>query len=108
MLIAPWCTFEMSADSFRRNALKDCIGPSCVGPWSRAFIGGAAADNYNQPLRAPASWWEGLKVEEVLVIAGADEVLVDYVKELAGQIEVSSDVLLLLLAVIVVVIQWLI
>lgn len=53
-------------------------------------MGGAAPDNYNQPLRAPASWWEGLKVEEVLIIAGADEVLVDYVKELAGKIEVSS------------------
>jgi len=90
VLIAPWCTFEMSADSFRRNAYKDCIGPSSLGPWARAFMGGAAPDNYNQPLRAPASWWEQLKVEEVLIIAGADEVLVDYVNQLAGKIEVSS------------------
>ena len=89
----------MSADSFRRNALKDCIGPDSVGPWARAFMGAAPPDNYNQPLRAPASWWEGLKVEEVLIIAGADEVLVDYVKELARKIEVSSDLLLCLLVV---------
>ena len=56
---------------------------------------GAAPDNYNQPLRAPADWWKGLQVQEVLVIAGADEVLVDYVKELGRKIEVSSALRLL-------------
>lgn len=90
VLIAPWVSFEMTADSFRRNAYKDCIGPESLGPWSRAFMGGAEPDNYNQPLRAPASWWEGSKVGEVLIVAGADEVLIDQVKELAGKIEVGS------------------
>ncbi len=89
ILIAPWCTFETTADSFRRNAYKDCIGESSLAPWSSAFMGGAPPDNYNQPLRAPAEWWKDVKAEEILIIAGADELLVDYVKELASKIEVS-------------------
>lgn len=105
VLIAPWCSFETTADSFRRNAYKDCIGPSSLGPWSRAFMGGAAPDNYNQPLRAPAGWWEGLKVAEVLIVAGADEVLVDYVKELAAKMEVRCAPLLLGLVVMVVLLE---
>ena len=88
VLIAPWCSFDSTADSFRRNAYKDCIDASSLIPWSRAFMGQAPPDNYNQPLRAPADWWKDSKAEEVLIIAGADEVLVDYIKELASKIEV--------------------
>lgn len=68
-------------------------------------MGGAAPDNYNQPLRAPAGWWEGLKVAEVLIVAGADEVLVDYVKELAAKMEVRCAPLLLGLVVMVVLLE---
>lgn len=52
-------------------------------------MGRAPADNYNQPIKAPVDWWKDLKVEEVLILAGAEEVLVDYVKEVARKIEVS-------------------
>lgn len=89
LLIAPWVSFDNTADSFRRNQYKDCIDSRSLKPWSTAFLAGAPADNYNQPLRAPAEWWKDLKVEEVLIIACADEVLVDPIKEVAEKIEVS-------------------
>ncbi len=41
----------------------------------------STSDNYSQPITAPASWWEGLKVEQVLVVAGEEETLVDGIKE---------------------------
>ncbi len=89
ILIAPWVSFDTTAESFRRNQYKDCIGPASLIPWSKAFMGRAPADNYNQPIKAPVDWWKDLKVEEVLILAGAEEVLVDYVKEVARKIEVS-------------------
>lgn len=45
------------------------------------------ADEYNQPIMAPLEWWRGLPVEEVLIVAGKDEILVDDVVEFAGRLE---------------------
>jgi hypothetical protein len=45
------------------------------------------ADEYNQPIMAPLEWWAGMPVEEVLVVAGKDEILVDDVVEFAGRLE---------------------
>ncbi|KAI9874226.1 MAG: hypothetical protein M1830_010047, partial [Pleopsidium flavum] len=87
ILIAPWASFDTTAESFRRNQYKDCLGPAALNPWSRAFMSRAQTDNYNQPLNAPASWWKDLKVDAVLILAGADEVLVDDIKEVARRIE---------------------
>lgn len=44
------------------------------------------SDYYNQAITAPENWWEGLKVEEVLVVAGEEEVLVDGIKEFEGKL----------------------
>lgn len=51
-------------------------------PWPHT----SAVDNYNQGAMAPASWWEGLQVESVLVVAGGDEVLVDGIEEFVGKL----------------------
>jgi acetyl esterase/lipase len=37
----------------------------------------ANADPYNQAIMASPQWWAGLPVQEVLVVAGRDEILVD-------------------------------
>ncbi|KAI9812883.1 MAG: hypothetical protein M1827_004401 [Pycnora praestabilis] len=87
ILISPWCTFADSADAIKRNANKDCTSYPALRKWSDAFMGSAPSDYYNQPHTAPGSWWEGLKVSEVLILAGADELLVDDIKALAGRIE---------------------
>jgi acetyl esterase/lipase len=45
------------------------------------------ADEYNQPIMAPPSWWQRLPAEEVLIVAGKDEVLVDDIVVFAGRLE---------------------
>ncbi|KAL3427090.1 hypothetical protein PVAG01_00599 [Phlyctema vagabunda] len=92
ILISPWVSFNLKDDSFTRNARKDCIATQAGTQWSRAFMNSphphtANSDFYNQAITAPPSWWKDLTVEEVLVVAGADEVLVDgitqFVKKLS-------------------------
>ena len=46
----------------------------------------SVSDHYNQAITAPESWWEGLQVEEVLVVAGEEEVFVDGIKEFEGKL----------------------
>jgi acetyl esterase/lipase len=91
VLISPWISFDTSATSFTTNKYKDCIGPIAVKQWSSAFMGcpwphTSANDYYNQAITAPESWWEGLKVEEILVVAGEEEVLIDGITEFDGKL----------------------
>ena len=44
------------------------------------------SDFYNHPITAPDNWWEGLKVQEVLIVAGGGEVLIDGIKQFEGQL----------------------
>lgn len=77
VLISPWIDFSLDTPSFRSNKYKDCIDRAAGEKWSASFLGSSKLDNYNQAGIAPASWWENLPVEKVLILAGADEVLVD-------------------------------
>ena len=86
VLISPWISFDLSTDSFKRNAWKDCIGVEAGKQWSSAFLScpwphEEASDEYNQAITADSSWWKDLKVEQVLVTAGEEEVLVDGIRE---------------------------
>jgi len=91
-LISPWGDFSTSALSYTRNGFKDSIDASVLQKWSAYFMDGADTDNYNQPFRAPDSWWIDLNgaVRDVLITAGTDEVLVDDIKAFATKIEVRT------------------
>jgi acetyl esterase/lipase len=78
-----------AAPAITRNATKDLITTYTGRKWSAAFMGSEApheenADTYNQPIMVPAEWWTGLPVEEVLIVAGKDEILVDNIETFTG------------------------
>jgi acetyl esterase/lipase len=92
VLISPWVDFSTDAQSFTTNKYKDCIDPNAVQQWSSAFLGepyphASKLDCYNQASTAPESWWEGLPVEKVLVLAGDEEVLVDGIVKFADKLK---------------------
>jgi acetyl esterase/lipase len=88
-LISPWVTFSQSSSSFTSNLYKDMLPPEALKTWSDAFQGSAPADPFNQPLTAPAGWWKDLKVSEILLTGGSDELFVDDIKEF-GEILVQE------------------
>ena len=82
VLISPWVDFDITAPSFTKNERKDCIATAFGTQWSAAFLAcpwphTSASDYYNQAQTAPASWWKDLQVQEVLIVACEEEVLVD-------------------------------
>lgn len=81
----------MTAPSFTRNQHKDMVGERGLKNSVSYFMGSAEADEYNQPLRAEAEWWMGLKdvVREISTTAGADELMVDDIEAISKKIEVS-------------------
>jgi acetyl esterase/lipase len=91
VLISPWISFDTTSPSFQQNSYKDCIGTEAGRKWSTAFMAcpwphKEASDYYNEAVTAPAEWWAGLKVEEVLVLAGEEEVLIDGIREFSRKL----------------------
>ena len=72
----------------RSNAKKDVVTTAMGKKWSSTFLDGLPYDGYNQPLSVPAAWWDGLDgmVRDILIVAGADEILVDCIVELAARL----------------------
>ena len=77
VLVAPWVSFNPDWPSARRNLYKDFIVPDVGQKWCHNYLGGRPTSPYAEALEAPASWWEGAKVEHLLCVAGSDEILVD-------------------------------
>ncbi|PLB35031.1 putative 6-hexanolactone hydrolase [Aspergillus candidus] len=81
---APWVSFSMDGPSMRDNKFKDCIPPDIQQMWAPQYLRGLDGDGkekerqgdaWSEPCRAPLEWWVGAKAEEILFLAGRDEVL---------------------------------
>lgn len=89
IMISPWIDFDLSYGSFDRNGQSDVIGKEVLARWSEAYLGGAALDSYNQPVRALPGWFDniGTAIEDMLIWGGGKEVLVDSIYKVAGQMK---------------------
>jgi len=81
VLVAPWVSFSTDWPSAHRNRYKDIITSTSGAKWGSDYLGGQRTSPYAEALEAPASWWEDAKVEQLLCVAGADEMLVDPINE---------------------------
>jgi acetyl esterase/lipase len=77
VLVAPWVSFRTDWPSSHSNQYKDIVVPAVGRMWSSGYLAGRPTSPYAEALEAPASWWEGAKVEQLLCVAGSDEILID-------------------------------
>ena len=94
VLLGVWASFSTDYPSMKANAYKDSITPFLGDVWSANFLGKSAKDNYNEPIRTDTQWWTGLEdlVAEIFVVGGADELLLDAIKEMGKKLEVSASI----------------
>ncbi len=91
MLLAPWTSFDTEGwESVKYNKNKDTVSPVSADLWSSNFLGGKPRDQYNEPITAEAEWWRDLKAEEVLIVCGGNEILLDSIKAFGGKLKVSD------------------
>ncbi|KAF2189098.1 alpha/beta hydrolase fold domain-containing protein [Zopfia rhizophila CBS 207.26] len=91
-LISPWCSFNTHTPAFISIAEKDCFDARALNRWSSAFLGSDspfAGDFYNEPVLAPAPWWEQTAevIGEVLIWGGGNEILLDGIEEFAKRFQ---------------------
>ncbi|KAI9766005.1 MAG: hypothetical protein M1840_007012 [Geoglossum simile] len=89
LLLSPWVSLDISAPAMKVNQNKDYLKDVTLKYWGDRFMGAAKVDPYNQPLTAPSDWWSALNVNEILVVAGRDELLVDDIRDFTKKLEVK-------------------
>jgi acetyl esterase/lipase len=89
VLMSPWVSFSTHFESWTTNKYKDYCPAELSKTFSEAWKGGSPPDNYNEPILAPSSFWEGLKVKDILITIGSFEVAADAMKEFAKKVEVG-------------------
>lgn len=89
--IAPWASSDGTKyPSMKKYANRDIVNTTNAVYWSNAYKGLGKLvkdDEYICGALATPEWWRGVKVDEVLVVAGQEEGLVDSVIDLANNFE---------------------
>lgn len=94
-LIGPWVDFNFERQSEVKNRRKDCLSKLSEARWAQDYVNGRPFDNWSEPGLAPSEWWKGSRVEEVLVLAGSDEILLDGTKDFVEKLQVCSSIFIL-------------
>jgi acetyl esterase/lipase len=88
ILLSPWVSFSHQWPSVKLNEHKDIDAQEVTSRWSQLYLNGKPSNNYIEAVNAPEEWWSGIQVEQTLVLAGADEVLLDPIKAWFSKFEV--------------------
>jgi len=81
MAVAPWVRFKLIHPSGKTNRYKDLVTEQAGTMWGDTYMAGKSTTPFSEPLTAPADWWKDAKVEQLLAVSGANEVLVDSITE---------------------------
>ncbi|KIW88042.1 uncharacterized protein Z519_11152 [Cladophialophora bantiana CBS 173.52] len=90
LLISPWASFTQKRESWKKNFKRDALVPATVRVWSDNFMAQSPQDNWNHPAEAPAEWWKDIKVDNVAIVGGQNEILMDDIREVAEKIKVHN------------------
>lgn len=88
ILLSPWVSFSHEWPSMKLNEHKDIDSLEVTERWSQLYLNGRPSDNYTEAINAPGKWWNDIPVEQTLVLAGADEVLLDPIKTWTSKFKV--------------------
>ncbi len=91
VLLSPWISFKCTSSSMRRNRMSDVILAKNLISWAEAFLGQDPRNStpYSEPLTASAEWWKDAAVEDILLVGGSYEIMVDDLQSLASKLKVS-------------------
>ena len=90
VLIGPWVSFSSDWPSHERNIRSDLLAKGIGAKWSEDYLKGKPTSSYAEAVTAPESWWDGVKVEQLLCVAGANEPLIDPITEWVKKYKVRS------------------
>ncbi|KAI1616525.1 Alpha/Beta hydrolase protein [Exophiala viscosa] len=91
VLLSPWVSFDISLHSFERNRNKDYLQAETEKRWSDLYVGSQEPSPYNEPARASPSEWKDIPVQDILVTAGSNEVLLDGIEKWVKDLQAHNS-----------------
>ena len=90
-VISPWTSASLEYASIGANKYKDVIPSEASDYWMNTYKGGVSvpSDAYTEAAIAPASWWENARTQDMLVLAGREEILLGAIEEFVDKYKVS-------------------
>lgn len=92
VLISPWVSFDVTLRSFTENPGKDYIQAETEKRWSDGYLSKGEPCIYYEPGLASPMQWKDMPVQEILITAGADEVLIDGISKWVEDIKVIDSI----------------
>jgi acetyl esterase/lipase len=89
VLVAPWVSFRTDWPSADSNRYKDLVSTSAATMWSTDYLAGRETTPFAEAILAPADWWKDPKVEQILCVAGSEELLIDPISVWVDKYKVS-------------------
>ncbi|THC93453.1 hypothetical protein EYZ11_007072 [Aspergillus tanneri] len=89
ILLPPWASFDYKWPSVESNEPKDIEARDVTTRFVQAYLKGRPSNNYIEAVEAP-EWWYNAPVRQTLLLAGADEHLLDRFKLGLGSSESAS------------------
>ncbi|KAL1963474.1 hypothetical protein VTN77DRAFT_8375 [Rasamsonia byssochlamydoides] len=89
VLLAPWTDLRTEFPPSDIAPLGDLITQDVAKIWATAYLADRTRDFYTDASSAPAEWWHGLKVKEVLILAGENEILLPTIEEFAEKLKAA-------------------
>jgi len=89
VVMSPWVDFRNAGPTYQQNQMHDPVDVPTLRWWAKMYLNGKDDDFYNQPGRAPQEWWANLKVNDILILAGGNEMMVEDIRSLGEKIKVS-------------------
>jgi acetyl esterase/lipase len=86
--LSPWVSFRHDWGSMEENQYKDIDVRDVTESWARLYLNGQSTNYYIEACNAPESWWDGAQVEQTLVLAGSDEMLLDPIRSWVAKFSV--------------------
>ncbi|KAK5051583.1 hypothetical protein LTR84_003235 [Exophiala bonariae] len=91
VLLSPWVSFDVTLQSFTKPPGKDYIQAASEKAWSDSYLNESGPCIYSEPGLASATQWKDIPVQDILVTAGADELLLDGITKWVDDIKVLSS-----------------
>ncbi|KAL3442280.1 Alpha/Beta hydrolase protein [Aspergillus insuetus] len=88
--LSPWVSFRHDWPSMEENQSKDIDAKDVTEKWAKDYLNGRSTNYYIEACDAPESWWEGARVEQTLVLAGGDEMLLDPIRSWVAKFSKSN------------------
>lgn len=87
ILIAPWTLLDVEFPDQEIYHGGDLITQAVAGPWATSYLGGTKRDFYTDLSNAPTEWFQTFSVQEVLITAGSNEILLPIIQDFTEKLK---------------------